>query len=93
MLIVRDETSSIAASDSLFSQQNCIVLAESSVRTALQTARLMAPSLALVNMQVTKRERGGSLKKPAPDRSSCWSLQISLNWHSKPTKWSRTNIL
>ncbi|MEW6086191.1 MAG: response regulator [Chloroflexota bacterium] len=57
VLIVCDETSSIAALDSLFSQRNCIVLSESTVRTALQTARLVAPSLMLVDMQITKRER------------------------------------
>ncbi len=57
VLIVSDETSSIAALDPLFSQRNCIVLSESSVRTALQTARLVAPSLMLVDMQTTKRER------------------------------------
>lgn len=57
VLIVCDETSSVAAWDSLFSQRNCIVLTESSVRTALQTARLVAPSLMLVDMQITKSER------------------------------------
>lgn len=57
VLIVSDETSSVAALDPLFSQRNCIVLSESSVRTALQTARLVAPSLMLVDMQTTKRER------------------------------------
>ncbi len=57
VLIVSDEPNMIAACDSLFSQQNCIVLSEASVRTALQTARLVAPSLMLVDMQITKSER------------------------------------
>ncbi len=57
VLIVCDEPGSITALDSLFSQRNCIVLSESSVRTALQTARLVSPSLMLVDMQITKSER------------------------------------
>lgn len=57
VLIVCDEPNTVAAWDSLLSQRNCIVLAESSVRTALQTARLVAPSLMLVDLQITKPER------------------------------------
>ena len=57
VLIVCDEPSTIATWDSLFSQRNCIVLAESSTRTALQTAQLIAPSLMLVDMQISKGER------------------------------------
>lgn len=57
VLMVCDEPNTIAELDPLFSERNCIVLAESNVRTALQTARLLAPSLMLVDMQITKQER------------------------------------
>ena len=57
VLIVCDEPNTVATWDSLFSQRNCIVLSESKVRTAVQTARLVAPSLMLVDMQISKGER------------------------------------
>ncbi|MCC6300876.1 MAG: response regulator [Anaerolineales bacterium] len=57
VLIVCDEPNTIATWDSLLSQRNCIVLSESSVRTGLQTARLVAPSLMLVDLQISKSER------------------------------------
>jgi DNA-binding response OmpR family regulator len=62
VLIVCDEPNTVAALDPLFSQRNCIVLSEPSVRTALQTARLVAPSLMLVDMQITKSERAELLR-------------------------------
>ncbi|WKZ46016.1 MAG: response regulator [Anaerolineales bacterium] len=57
VLIVCDEPGTIATWEPLLTQRNCIVLSESSVRTALQTARLVAPSLMLVDLQTTKKER------------------------------------
>lgn len=57
VLIVCDQPNTVATLEPLFSQRNCIVLAEPSVRTALQTARLVAPSLMLVDIQITKKER------------------------------------
>ena len=57
VLIVSDQPNSVAAWDALFSQRNCIVLSESSPRYAIQAARLFAPSLVLVDIQLTRNER------------------------------------
>ncbi len=57
VLIVSDQPNSVAAWDALFSQRNCIVLSESSSRYAIQAARLVAPSLVLVDIQLTRNER------------------------------------
>ena len=66
VLIVSDQSNSVAAWDALFSQRNCIVLSESSPRYAIQAARLVAPSLVLVDIQLTRNERDeliGELRK------------------------------
>src|SRR5215510_3217229 len=57
VLIVSDEPNNIAIWETLFNQRNCIVLTESNTRTALQSAKLVAPSLMLVDMQLSKTER------------------------------------
>jgi len=57
VLIVSDQLHLVAVWETLFSQRNCIVLSESSVSTALQSARLVAPSLILVDMQLSKTQR------------------------------------
>ena len=57
VLIVSDQPNSVAAWDARFSQRNCIVLSESSPRYAIQAARLVAPSLVLVDIQLTRNER------------------------------------
>lgn len=57
VLIVSDQPNSVAAWDALFSQRNCIVLSESSPRYAIQAARLVAPSLVLVDIQLSRDER------------------------------------
>lgn len=62
VLIITDQVNSLAMWDTLFSQRNCIVISETGVRTALQTARLIAPSLMLVDMQTSKNERANLLK-------------------------------
>jgi DNA-binding response OmpR family regulator len=54
VLIVSDQLHVVAVWETLFSQRNCIVLSESSVPNALQSARLVAPSLMLVDMQLPK---------------------------------------
>lgn len=58
VLIVSDQPNIVAVWETLFNQRNCIVLAESNLPNALQTARLVAPSLMLVDMQLSKTERG-----------------------------------
>ena len=57
VLIVSDQLHIVAVWETLFSQRNCIVLSESNIYNALQTARLVAPSLMLVDMQLSKSER------------------------------------
>ena len=62
ILIVSDQLHTVAVWETLFSQRNCIVLSESNIPNALQSARLVAPSLTLVDMQLSKSERTPLLK-------------------------------
>jgi DNA-binding response OmpR family regulator len=57
VLIISDQPSSVNVWDSLFNQRNCIVLSESNVSDALQSARLVGPSLMLIDMQLSNIER------------------------------------
>jgi DNA-binding response OmpR family regulator len=57
VLIVTDQQENIAVWDTLFNQRNCIVLSESNISDALQTARLVGPSLMLVDMRLSKSDR------------------------------------
>jgi len=57
VLIISDQPENIAIWDALFSQRNCIVLAESNVSDALQSARLVGPSLMLIDLKLPKAER------------------------------------
>src|SRR5512142_421459 len=57
VLIISDQPENVAAWDALFNQRNCIVLSEANVPDALQSARLVGPSLMLVDMKLSKRER------------------------------------
>jgi len=57
VLIVSDQPKSVAVWDTLFNQRNCIVLCEPNVSDALQSARLIGPSLMLIDMQLSKSER------------------------------------
>ena len=52
VLIASDQPQNISAWENLFQQRNCIVLAETSVPEAVQTARLVGPSLMLVDMNL-----------------------------------------
>lgn len=63
VLIASDRHENISAWENLFQQRNCIVLAESSVPAALQTARLVGPSLMLVDMNLPKQKRNVMLKE------------------------------
>jgi DNA-binding response OmpR family regulator len=62
ILIVSDQPEPIATWTSLFSQRNCIVLVENQVDDALQSARLISPSLILVDIDVPKEKRASLLK-------------------------------
>jgi CheY-like chemotaxis protein len=57
VLIVSDQPENVAIWDTLFSQRNCIVLSESNISNALQSARLIGPSLMLVDMNVSRSDR------------------------------------
>ena len=61
VLIISDQPENVAAWDALFSQRNCIVLSEANVPDALQSARLVGPSLMLIDMKLSKRERASLL--------------------------------
>ena len=57
VLIISDQQENVAIWDALFSQRNCVVLSESNVADALQSARLIGPSLMLIDMNLPKPER------------------------------------
>jgi len=57
VLIISDRQENVAIWDALFNQRNCIVLSESNVSDALQSARLIGPSLMLVDINLSKSDR------------------------------------
>jgi len=57
ILIVSDQPDNVVTWDTLFNQRNCIVLVETNIPAALQTARLVGPSLMLIDMKLSKSER------------------------------------
>ena len=57
VLIVSDQEENVAVWDTLFSQRNCIVLSETNIADALQSARLVGPSLMLIDLKLSKPER------------------------------------
>jgi len=61
VLIVSDQPESVATWTALFSQRNCIVLAERKVEDAIQSARLISPTLVLVDIDVSKEQRASLL--------------------------------
>ncbi|HET9915195.1 MAG TPA: response regulator [Anaerolineales bacterium] len=61
VLIVSDDQSNVEVWDTLFSQRNCIVLSESNISDALQSARLVGPSLMLVDLELSNSERASLL--------------------------------
>ena len=63
VLIASDRPENISTWESLFQQRNCIVLAESSVSATLQTARLVGPSLMLVDMDLPKQKQNAMLNE------------------------------
>jgi DNA-binding response OmpR family regulator len=57
VLIISDQADNVATWDTLFSQKSCIVLSEANISDALQSARLIGPSLMLVDMNLSKSDR------------------------------------
>lgn len=62
VLIISDQPDNAAVWESLFNQRNCIVLVETKVTDALQSARLVGPSLMLVDVKLPVVERNTLLK-------------------------------
>ena len=62
VLIISDQPDNVAAWDTLFNQRNCIVLTESNIADAIQSARLVGPSLMLVDVKISNSERAALLK-------------------------------
>jgi DNA-binding response OmpR family regulator len=62
VLIISDQPDNVAAWETLFNQRNCIVLIETNVADAIQSARLVGPSLMLVDVKLSKAERANLLK-------------------------------
>ena len=62
VLIISDQPDNVAIWETLFNQRNCIVLAESKIHDAIQTAGLVGPSLMLVDIKLSKKERAALLK-------------------------------
>ena len=78
VLIISDQQENVAIWDTLFSQRNCIVLSESNVSDALQSARLVGPSLMLIDMKLSKSDRALFIERFAcsqprthPDADHC----------------------
>jgi DNA-binding response OmpR family regulator len=63
VLIVTDQPETAASWSTLFNQRNCIVLSEAKRSDTVQSARLMDPSLLVVDMQMDKAERSSFLQE------------------------------
>lgn len=63
VLIASDRPENVSAWEDLFQQRNCIVLAESTYAAAVQTARLVGPSLMLIDMNLPPKKRNALLKE------------------------------
>lgn len=57
VLIISDHPDNAATWDTLFNQRNCIVLIETNIADAIQSARLVGPSLMVVDVKLAKSER------------------------------------
>lgn len=63
VLIISDQPETAASWNTLFTQRNCIVLVESEISDAVQSARLIDPSLVVIDVQLSKAERTTLLKE------------------------------
>lgn len=68
VLIISDQPENVVSWSTLFSQRNCIILSESKVPDAIQSARLINPSLILIDIEMPKEKRASIL---AELRSIC----------------------
>jgi DNA-binding response OmpR family regulator len=79
VLIISDQPESAASWSTLFNQRNCIVLSESNRSDAIQSARLMDPSLLLMDIQLGKAERSEFLRELRAVSHSPILMLISAN--------------
>jgi two-component system, OmpR family, response regulator AdeR len=62
VMIVSDQPETAASWNPLFTQRNCIVLVESEASDAVQSARLIDPSLIVIDVQLPKEKRAALLR-------------------------------
>ena len=75
VLIISDQPENVVSWSTLFSQRNCIILSESKVPDAIQSARLINPSLILIDIELPKEKRASILTEL---RSICRSPILML---------------
>jgi len=61
VLIISDQPENVVSWSTLFSQRNCIILSESKISDAIQSARLINPSLILIDIELPKEKRASIL--------------------------------
>lgn len=79
ILIVSDQPDTAASWSTLFTQRNCIVISESDKSGTLQSARLMDPSLLVVDIQLGKEEQSAFLQELRAACNGPILLLISAN--------------
>jgi DNA-binding response OmpR family regulator len=79
VLIISDQPETAASWNTLFTQRNCIVLIESETSDAVQSARLIDPSLVVIDVQMSKDERSTLLKELLANCRAHILMLISAN--------------
>jgi two-component system, OmpR family, response regulator AdeR len=79
VLIISDQPETAASWNTLFTQRNCIVLVESEVSDAIQSARLIDPSLVVIDVHLTKTERAALLTQLRANCRGHIMMLISAN--------------
>src|ERR671925_88478 len=79
VLIVSDQPQTAASWSTLFNQRNCIVLSESNRSDTVQSARLMDPSLIVVDIQLSNPERAAFLQELRASSRGPILMLISAN--------------
>ncbi len=57
VLIISQDSEMVAVWETLFKQKNCRVVSETSVENAMQTARLLSPTLIVLDLPLPRLER------------------------------------
>ena len=79
VLIISDQPETAASWNTLFTQRNCIVLVESEVSDAIQSARLIDPSLVIIDVQLPKAEQAALLTQMRANCRGHILMLISAN--------------